>query len=197
MVYCGTAITLWPTVQKADSDNGQICGARPGGRCFSLPTPRFPSLQMKLPVVMMRRNCELWWHYWRVGVTAGEEKTLRKLFFNSDPTAIDLGLDCPVRQTRLRKAFDKFVFRRELAPFTPQGSSLLSPLGTLWPGQLRTSWWREHSLRWVVTPPPCLWLSWCHPPLSLSLPLFSDYPPCLTESPPSPSPTCFAHFTFQ
>ena len=135
--------------------------------------------------------------FWKVGVTAGEEKTLRKLFFNSDPTAIDLGLDCPVRQTRLRKAFDKFVFRRELASFTPQGVLSAFPPGNSLTRQLRTSWWREHSLRWVVTPPPCLWLSWCHPPLSLSLPLFSDYPPCLTESPPSPSPTCFAHFTFQ
>ena len=136
--------------------------------------------------------------FWKVGVTAGEEKTLRKLFFNSDPTAIDLGLDCPVRQTRLRKAFDQFVFQRDswrlllhrgsLSAFPP-GNSLTRPV---------TYKLVERTFSQVSGDPSPLSLTFLmSPPLSLSLSLFSDYPPCLTESPPSPSPTCFAHFTFQ
>ena len=139
-----------------------------------------------LAFLLFRWNCQWWWGphheeelwimvevlYWR-----GEEQTLEN-FSNSDPTAIDLGLDCPVRQTRLRKAFDKFVFSRELAPFAPQGvlsafppgNSLTRPVTYKLVERSRT-----HSLRWVVvTPPPCLWLSWCHP---LS---HSHYPSSLT-----------------
>ena len=135
--------------------------------------------------------------FWKVGVTAGEEKTLRKLFFNSDPTAIDLGLDCPVRQTRLRKAFDKFVFFERAGAFSSTGGPLCFPPGN---SLTRAVTYKlvERTFSQVSGDPSPLSLTFLmSPPLSLSLPLFSDYPPCLTESPPSPSPTCFAHFTFQ
>ena len=130
----------------------------------------------------------------------GGGENLKKTFFQFRPNSrwSWSRLSSPTNQ--IEKSIWQICFSERAGAFYSTGGPLCFPPWELFdPGSyVQVGGEKSHTFSQVSGDPSPLSLTFLmSPPLSLSLPLFSDYPPCLTESPPSPSPTCFAHFTFQ